>query len=114
MVPSARRPLRVRHWDGYAQMSKNQKNTSPFADSKGPMPTNPTPIAPLPAIRLHQMLCPTQHAYLRTRPDAPMTMRSRFTGSIPEPAPGGCDLRGDCATDVVPQWREEMQRVNPT
>ena len=67
MVPSARRPLRVRHWDGYAQMSKNQKNTSPFADSKGPMPTNPTPIAPLPAIRLHQMLCPTQHAYLRTR-----------------------------------------------
>ena len=45
MVPSARRPLRVRHWDRYAQMSKNQKNTSPFADSKGPMPTNPTPIA---------------------------------------------------------------------
>ena len=69
MVPSARRPLRVRHWDGYAQMSKNQKNTSPFADSKGPMPTNPTPIAPLPAIRLHQMLCPTQHAYLRSSYD---------------------------------------------
>ena len=45
MVPSARRPLRVRRWDGCAQMSKNQKNTSPFAHSKGPMPTNPTPIA---------------------------------------------------------------------
>ena len=44
MLPSARRPLRVQRWDGYAQVSENQKNTSPLDHSRGAIPPPPPPI----------------------------------------------------------------------
>jgi hypothetical protein len=45
MVPSARRPLRVRHWDGYALVSEKPEKYLAVCSLKGPMPTTPTPIA---------------------------------------------------------------------
>ena len=67
MVPSARRPLRVRRWDGYALVSENRQNTSRLLTPGAQYRRRCHLLGPWTARRFRQTPLRTQHAYFGTR-----------------------------------------------
>ena len=63
MVPSARRPLRVRRWDGYALVSENRQNTSRLLTPGAQYRRRCHLLGPWTARRFRQTPLRTQHAY---------------------------------------------------
>ena len=66
MVPSARRPLRVRRWDGYALVSENRQNTSRLLTPGAQYRRRCHLLGPWTARRFRQTPLRTQHAYFGT------------------------------------------------
>ena len=69
MVPSARRPLRVRRWDGYALVSENRQNTSRLLTPGAQYRRRCHLLGPWTARRFRQTPLRTQHAYFGTSRD---------------------------------------------
>ena len=89
MVPSARRPLRVRRWDGYALVSENRQNTSRLLTPGAQYRRRCHLLGPWTARRFRQTPLRTQHAYFGSRAEA---FNSLVVDHIANA--GGTDLSG--------------------